>query len=189
MMSNARNGPLCNVWTTQAQISLRICAGWSGPSFSAYRISGYCSIQRLTENPQIRLHRCTSWFGPILSANCIRALFMYYAVIKKNEKEKKKSHNMRKGLINKEVWPVFIVRLKNSWLSKMRPVKILIKLRECSNLTIIEISYFLIYSFTLKAPCKICCWLFLFSEKIRVMFNVNCLPSRQFTWNANTYLF
>ena len=41
-------------YTKQAQISLRICAGWSGPSLSAYRISGYCSICWQTENPQIR---------------------------------------------------------------------------------------------------------------------------------------
>ena len=44
MMRNVPKGPLCKLRTTQALISLRIRAGWSWPSLSAYRISGYCSI-------------------------------------------------------------------------------------------------------------------------------------------------
>ena len=49
-------GPLCNVRKTQVQISVRICAGWSGSSKSAYRINGYRSTCRRIENFQIRLH-------------------------------------------------------------------------------------------------------------------------------------
>ena len=79
IMRSARKWPLCNLRTTQAQISLRISAGWSGPSSSAYRINGYCSICRRTENAQIRLHRCARWSGPTLSARCIRALFVRWA--------------------------------------------------------------------------------------------------------------
>ena len=78
-MLKARNGPLCKLRTTQALVSLRICAGWPGPSLSAHRISGYYSICRRTENAQIRLHRCARWSGPTLSANCIRALFVLCA--------------------------------------------------------------------------------------------------------------
>ena len=55
--------------------ALIICAGWTGPSLSAYRINHYCSICWWTENAQIRLHGY--WAGPILSANCIRALFVH----------------------------------------------------------------------------------------------------------------
>ena len=60
LMRNAWKGTLFNLRTTQAQISLRISAGWSGPSLSAYRISGYSSIYR-TENAWIRLRRYTRW--------------------------------------------------------------------------------------------------------------------------------
>ena len=65
-MRNARKWPLCNLRTTQAQISLRISAGWSGSSLSAYRINGYCRICRATENAQIGLHWCARWSGPKL---------------------------------------------------------------------------------------------------------------------------
>ena len=70
-MYNAQKGPLCNLWTTQALISLHISAGWSGPSLSAYRIGGNCSICWWTENAQARLHRCTLWSGPTLSGKCM----------------------------------------------------------------------------------------------------------------------
>ena len=43
-MCNTWKGPLCSLRTMQAQISLCIGAGWSGPSLSAYRINGYCNI-------------------------------------------------------------------------------------------------------------------------------------------------
>ena len=55
--------------TTQALISLRNCAGWSGPALSAYCIRAL-------------FVRCASytnfagWSGPALSAYCIRALFV-----------------------------------------------------------------------------------------------------------------
>ena len=49
-------GPWCNMRTTQVQISMRICAVWSGSSKSAYRINGYRSTCRRIENVQIRLH-------------------------------------------------------------------------------------------------------------------------------------
>ena len=49
MMLKAREGPLYEMRTTQALISLRRCAGWSGPSLSAYRINGYCTICRQTD--------------------------------------------------------------------------------------------------------------------------------------------
>ena len=75
MMHNARKGPLCNLQTMEAQISLCKSAGWSGPSLSANRINEYCSICWRTEKAQIRLHRCSHWSGPRLSANCIRAFF------------------------------------------------------------------------------------------------------------------
>ena len=72
MVRSARKGPLSNLRTTQALISLRISAGWSGPAMFAYRISGYCNIYRRTEDAQTRLQRCARWSGPILTANCIR---------------------------------------------------------------------------------------------------------------------
>ena len=55
MMLNARKGLLCYLRTPQAPISLRFCTGWSGPSLPAYRINGYLSICRRTENANIRL--------------------------------------------------------------------------------------------------------------------------------------
>ena len=71
IMCYAQKRPLCNQWTMQALISLYISAGRSGPSLSAYRISGYCSIRRWTENVQIRLHRCAYTSEPTLSAKCM----------------------------------------------------------------------------------------------------------------------
>ena len=68
-MRNARKGSLCDLRTTQAQISLRISAGWSGPSLSVFRINRYCRICRRTENAKIRLHVCACWSGPTLTAN------------------------------------------------------------------------------------------------------------------------
>ena len=53
--------PLWNLQTTQGLTSLRIHAGWSGPSLPAYRVNGYCSIRRRTEKVQIRLHGCSCW--------------------------------------------------------------------------------------------------------------------------------
>ena len=81
MAFNARKGPLCNLRTTQAQISLRISTGWSGPSLSAYRINGYCSICLRTENGQIRLFGCACWSGSTLSASCIRPNFVLCASV------------------------------------------------------------------------------------------------------------
>ena len=79
-MRNTWKWPLCYLRTTQAQISLRISAGWSGPSLSAYRINWNCThICRRTENAQIRRHGCACWSGPTLSANCIRAFFVCWA--------------------------------------------------------------------------------------------------------------
>ena len=57
MICSTRKGPLCNLRTTQALISLPISAGWSVPSLSAYRIDGYCRICRQTKNVEVRLHR------------------------------------------------------------------------------------------------------------------------------------
>ena len=79
MMCKARKGPLCNLQTTKALISLRICTGWSGPSLSAYWINGYCSICQRTENVQIRQHRCVHFSGSPLFAYGIRALFLLCA--------------------------------------------------------------------------------------------------------------
>ena len=80
MMRKVRKRPLCYLEITQAQISLRISGGWSGPSLSAYRNNGYCSICERTGKAHIRLNRYAHWSGPTLSAKCIRALFMrlYY---------------------------------------------------------------------------------------------------------------
>ena len=50
MMCNTWKGPLCNLWTMQALISLPISAGWSGPLLSAYRTSGYCSTLYMSRN-------------------------------------------------------------------------------------------------------------------------------------------
>ena len=73
--------PLCNLRTTQVQISLRECAGWSGPSTSAYRINGYCSLCERTDNAQIRLHGWACWSVSSLFAYDIRALFPRWASI------------------------------------------------------------------------------------------------------------
>ena len=72
MMTHARKG-LCNLRTTRPRSAcLRISAGWSGPSLSAFGFNGYYSMNR---NAQIRQHGCTCWSGPTLSAQrtCIRA--------------------------------------------------------------------------------------------------------------------
>ena len=68
LMHNAWKGPLCSLQKTLALISLRIRAGWSGPSLSAYRINGSC---RWTENVQLRLHGCAC--APSLLAYGFRA--------------------------------------------------------------------------------------------------------------------
>ena len=76
MMRKARKRPLCNMQTAQVNISLRVSAGWAGPSLSAYSISGYYSVCRRKENVQVRLHRYARWSGPTLSVNCIRVIFV-----------------------------------------------------------------------------------------------------------------
>ena len=47
-----------------------------GPSLSAYRITGYCTICQQTGNAKIRLHCCACWSGSTFSTNCIRTLFV-----------------------------------------------------------------------------------------------------------------
>ena len=89
---NAWKGHLCNLQTTQAQVSLCIWADWSGILLPSYRSNAYysmswhtknvqirlcgwcahsiyctdticcCSCQNV-ESLQIRLHRCTGWSG------------------------------------------------------------------------------------------------------------------------------
>ena len=60
MMHNIGKGPLCNLRTMRALISLRICVGWTGPSLPAYRINGYCSIwqkkQRISRSDCTDVH-------------------------------------------------------------------------------------------------------------------------------------
>ena len=65
-------GLLCNLRTTQAQTSLRECAGCSGPSLSAYRNNECFRMCRRTETVQIRLHGCTRAWGPSLFSYGIR---------------------------------------------------------------------------------------------------------------------
>ena len=68
MVYEARHtkGPFYNLWTMQVLISLCTCAGWSGPSFSVFRISGYCNICWWTENAKIRQQRCALiWTFPV----------------------------------------------------------------------------------------------------------------------------
>ena len=49
---------LCSLQATQALISMRVRACWSGPLLPSYRINGYYSIWQPTQNVQIRLHGC-----------------------------------------------------------------------------------------------------------------------------------
>ena len=73
MMHNARKVPLCSLRSTKILISLRICAGWSGPLLTTYRINKYCSVCRRTENVGITLHRCAGWMsGPSLFSQAKR---------------------------------------------------------------------------------------------------------------------
>ena len=91
-MHNTRKGLWCSLWTMQAQISLGICQGWSGPSLPTYRINGYCSICRQTENAQSRLHWCACWSGRMFFAYGIRAFFPRCATyVFMGEIKKKKS--------------------------------------------------------------------------------------------------
>ena len=78
MMINARKGPLCNLWTTQALISLCIRAGWSVPSLCAYRINEYCSMSTNRECSD-QTAWMPSWSGHTLSTNCIRSFFVCWA--------------------------------------------------------------------------------------------------------------
>ena len=66
MIHNAWKRPLCSLWTKQAQISLHICADWSGPLLLAYRISGYYRIYWQTVKAMIRpqMHRLI-WAFPV----------------------------------------------------------------------------------------------------------------------------
>ena len=63
LMRNTWKWPLC------------IRTGWSRPSLSAYRINGYCSICRRTENVQIKTARMHSSSEPSLFAYGIRGHF------------------------------------------------------------------------------------------------------------------
>ena len=80
-MCNAWKGPLCNLQTMLALISLCICTGWSGPALSDYRINGHFSICQWTEKVQIKLHGCAFSPGPSLFKCGIRAFFPHCASI------------------------------------------------------------------------------------------------------------
>ena len=77
------NMTLCNLQTTQAQISL--CISTQADQCLHCLLSEYCIACRQTENAQIRLHGCICLSGSMLSANCIRAFFVccasYYVTI------------------------------------------------------------------------------------------------------------
>ena len=47
--------------TAKAQISLHICAVWSGPSLSAYRIIGNYRMYQVKSNARMRLCACVGW--------------------------------------------------------------------------------------------------------------------------------
>ena len=118
---------ICNLRTAQALISLCMSAGWSGPSLAAYRINGYCSTCWRTENAQIRLRRCARWSGPLLSEISVKDLFKRYASYVMAQwaatwgvAPSDQSHRWRHE------------EMLHPWLTKMRPVKILIRLRECA---------------------------------------------------------
>ena len=68
-------GGLLHMRTTNAQISLRICAGWSGHSLPAYNIVIYC-YQRAAK-ALITLRKCAVYMGsPCSIIYGMRALFM-----------------------------------------------------------------------------------------------------------------
>ena len=50
-----------HMWTVKAQISLRINAGWSGPSLSAYRIIEYYRMYEWRGKAQMILWACAEW--------------------------------------------------------------------------------------------------------------------------------
>ena len=78
-MRNARKGPLCSLRSTKALISLRKCAGWSGPSLTIHRLNRYCSLCRRIENVRITLHGCARLSWPLLFAHGVKALFPHHS--------------------------------------------------------------------------------------------------------------
>ena len=109
-MRIARKGPLCNLRTTQALISLRIC--WSGPSLSAYKINGYSSICRIIENGQIRLHGYACCSRPSLFAYDIIALFprctSYVITFLSRQTELLMARSTTKQFLSVREWRIFI---------------------------------------------------------------------------------
>ena len=79
MIRNAWKVSVCQMRTTKAQISLRLCAGWSGPLLSSYWINGYYRMYLWTEKALIRLRDCPDWSGHSSFAFYIRAYFVFYA--------------------------------------------------------------------------------------------------------------
>ena len=55
------------MWTAKAQIRLRRCAVWSGPSLSSYRITGYHILYERRVKAMIILWGCAGWSEPVYS--------------------------------------------------------------------------------------------------------------------------
>ena len=74
MIRNSWKGPQCCLRTMQSRISLRIHTGWWAsllPAYKIYKINGYYSICRGTENDQIRYANDIRSFFPRCTWNVV----------------------------------------------------------------------------------------------------------------------
>ena len=63
-----------HMWTAKAQISLLICASWSGLLLSAKKIIGYYRMNEWRANTWLIVCTCTGW-SECASCTCSKALF------------------------------------------------------------------------------------------------------------------
>ena len=61
--------------TAKVQLSLRICAVWSGPSLSANRIIGHYRMNQWTANARMRLCACVGWIWICAFCACSKTPF------------------------------------------------------------------------------------------------------------------
>ena len=69
LMLNLGKGLLCHMWTVKVQISMCICAVWSGHSlFVDIYFNIHWFFKRATK-AVISLRKCAGWSGPLLPVN------------------------------------------------------------------------------------------------------------------------
>ena len=100
-----------HMWTTKAQIRLRICAVWSGPSLSANRIIRHYTMYEWRAKAQGILCACTGWTEFAQFAHVQMHFFAWYGPFALMQTAK----NWTSWSIS-SMTIVFTVHLKEAWI-------------------------------------------------------------------------